>query len=120
MLQQNFPYGMASRRQQQDQISYQFLIASYKSGDTILAKKVSDALRTDLEQQIMYYNSLDENRQQFLSYDNQIAQQLLQGLQGMEQYFTKPPRISSPESTGPVINTVPSIKRDTQVHDKTQ
>ena len=43
MLQQNFPYGMASRREQQDQISGQFLLACYRAGDTALAKKVSDA-----------------------------------------------------------------------------
>ena len=91
MLQQNFPYGMASRREQQDQISGQFLLAAYRAGDTALAKKVSDALRTDLEQQVMYFNSLDENRQQYLAYDNQIVTQMLQQLQGMEQYFTKPP-----------------------------
>ncbi|MDQ6890910.1 MAG: DUF2723 domain-containing protein, partial [Bacteroidota bacterium] len=84
MLQQNFPYGLASRRQQQDQISGQFLLAAYKAGDTVLAKKVSDALRKDLEQQITYFNSLDENKQGALAYDNQIVQQLLQQVQGME------------------------------------
>jgi len=104
MLQQNFPYGLASRRQQQDQISYQFLIASYKAGDTVLAKKVSDALRTDLEQQIMYFNSLDDNRQAPLAYENQIVQQLLQGIQGMEQYFTKPHLMAPAENESTIIN----------------
>ena len=85
MLQSNFPYGMVSRRQQQDQISGQFLLAAYKAGDTVLAKKVSDALRKDLEQQVSYFNSLDENKQGSLAYENQIVQQLLQQLQGMEQ-----------------------------------
>ncbi|MEO8820543.1 MAG: DUF2723 domain-containing protein [Ginsengibacter sp.] len=124
MLQQDFPYGMASRREQQDQISGQFLFAAYKAGDTALAKKVSDALRTDLEQQVMYYNSLDESRQGPLAYDNQVVQQLLQGIQGMEQYFTKPPVVTaSPESTNKTIENkiaLPKPKRDTQTHDKTQ
>lgn len=121
MLTQNFPYGMASRREQQNQISAQFLLAAYRAGDTVLAKKVSSALRADLEQQIMYFNSLDENRQQYLAYDNQIVTQLLQQLQGMEQYFTKPMvNLPSPESTNKVITNGPSLRSDTQPHDKTQ
>jgi hypothetical protein len=119
MLQENFPYGMASRRQQQDQISGQFLLAAYKSGDTVLAKKVSDALRTDLEQQIMYFNSLNDNQQQALAYENQIVQQLLQQIQGMEQYFLKPVQTITPEKGSSIIN-MPPPKKDTQVHDKTQ
>jgi Protein of unknown function (DUF2723) len=120
MLQQNFPYGLASRRQQQDQISGQFLLAAYKAGDMALAKKVSDALRKDLEQQITYFNSLDENKQASLAYDNQIVQQLLQQIQGMEQYFTKPAATLSPENGNPIINNVPVPKKEKQVHDATQ
>ena len=41
MLQENFPYGLVSRSEQQDQISGQFLFAAYKAGDTVLAQKVS-------------------------------------------------------------------------------
>ena len=119
MLQENFPYGLVSRRQQQDQISGQFLLAAYKAGDTVLAKKVSDALRKDLEQQVTYFNSLDENKQGPLAYENQIVTQLLQQLQQMEQYFTKP-LPASPEGESPVINNMPKPLRDTQVHDKIQ
>jgi hypothetical protein len=118
MLQQNFPYGMASRRQQQDQISAQFLLAAYRAGDTILAKKVSDALRTDLEQQIMYFNSLNDNQQANLAYENQLVQQTLQQVQGMEQYFTKPAQVITPENQKPVINTIPKTQQDTQVRDQ--
>ncbi|MGN6603877.1 MAG: hypothetical protein ACTHK8_15585, partial [Ginsengibacter sp.] len=121
MLQQNFPYGMPSRREQQDLISSQFLYAAYKAGDSALAKKVSESLRTDLEQQVMYYNSLDENRQQYLAYDNQVVQQLLQQLQGMEQFFTKPQTLQpSPETTNKTISNLPVPKQDTQPRDKTQ
>lgn len=121
MLQQNFPYGMVSRRQQQDQISSQFLLAAYKAGDTVLAKKVSDALRTDLEQQIMYFNSLDDTRQAPLAYENQIVQQLLQQLQGMEQYFTKPQELSPGENGNPIKNIpLPIPKKEKAAHDPTQ
>ncbi|HET7115199.1 MAG TPA: hypothetical protein VFI29_01830, partial [Hanamia sp.] len=120
MLPENFPYGLASRRQQQDQISGQFLLAAYKAGDTVLAKKVSDALRTDLEQQVMYFNSLDDNRQASLAYENQIVQQLLQQIQGMEQYFTKPQEISPAENGNPALKNMPLPKKEKAVHDPTQ
>ncbi|HWH63625.1 MAG TPA: hypothetical protein VNS50_10140, partial [Ginsengibacter sp.] len=119
LLQENFPYGLVSRRQQQDQISGQFLLAAYKAGDTVLAKKVSDALRKDLEQQVTYFNSLDENKQQALAYENQIVQQLLQQLQGMEQYFKTNPELN-PETKNPVINNIPAPKKEKPVNDKTQ
>ncbi len=120
MLQQNFPYGLVSRRQQQNQISGQFLLAAYKSGDSALAQKVTNSLRKDLEQQITYFNSLDESKQGSLSYDNQIVQQLLQQVNGMEQYFKNPqPILSTETGANPVIKNTP-IHRDTQVHDKTQ
>ena len=119
MLQQNFPYGLVSRRQQQDQISGQFLLAAYKAGDTVLAKKVSDALRKDLEQQVSYFNSLDENKQAPLAYENQIVQQLLQQVQGMEQYFRSNP-VANPEIQNPVINKMAVPKNEKQPNDKTQ
>ncbi|MEP7251663.1 MAG: DUF2723 domain-containing protein [Ginsengibacter sp.] len=119
MLQENFPYGLVSRRQQQDQISGQFLLAAYKAGDTVLAKKVSDALRKDLEQQVTYYNSLDENKQGSLAYENQIVNQLLQQLQQMEQFF-KSPISRNPEEGAIINNSVPAPSHDTQVHDKPQ
>ncbi len=119
MLQENFPYGLVSRREQQDQISGQFLFAAYKAGDTVLAQKVSQSLRKDLEQQVAYFNSLDDNKQQSLAYENQIVQQLLQQLQGMEQYFKNNPAIN-PETQNPVINNIPVPKKEKPVNDKTQ
>ncbi|MEO6868952.1 MAG: DUF2723 domain-containing protein, partial [Ginsengibacter sp.] len=126
MLQENFPYGMVSRRQQQNQISGQFLLAALKSGDSVLAKKVANSIRKDLEQQITYFNSLDENKQGALSYDNQIVQQLLQQVNSMEQYFKNPPSVLTTESGSTIVNrpaipdTPKKIRIDTQVHDKTQ
>ncbi len=126
MLQQNFPYGMVSRRQQQNQISGQFLLAALKSGDSVLAKKVANSIRKDLEQQINYFNNLDENKQGALSYDNQIVQQLLQQVNSMEQYFINPPSVLSTENGSTIVNkpaimdSLKKIAKDTQVHDKTQ
>jgi len=118
MLQENFPYGMVSRDQQQDAISSQFLFAAYKAGDSALIKKVSESIRKDLEQQVVYFNSLDENKQAGLTYENQQVQQLLMQLQGMDSYF----KSTSPnsESQKPVINNIPVPKKEKPVTDKTQ
>ncbi len=43
---------MVSRDQQHNQISMQFLLAAYKAGDTVLADKVTKAVKKDLEQQV--------------------------------------------------------------------
>jgi Protein of unknown function (DUF2723) len=120
MLQENFPYGMVSRSQQHNQISGQFLLAAYKAGDSVLAKKVAASLRKDLEQQVTYFNSLDEDKQIALSYENQLAMNMLKEIQQLEQYFkTAQPQAVNPEAGKPAINNPPKVN-DTQVHDKAQ
>ncbi len=121
MLQENFPYGLVARRQFQDQVSEQFLLACYKAGDSTLAKKVAESVRKDLEQQVTYFNSLDEDKQAGLAYENQLVQQLLQQLQGMEAYFKTTNMIdSNGELRKPVINNLPTPKKQKPVTDKTQ
>ncbi|HEV8080636.1 MAG TPA: DUF2723 domain-containing protein, partial [Chitinophagaceae bacterium] len=107
LLQENFPYGMVSRDQRHNQIAGQFLLAAYKAGDTLLAKKVYASLRKDLEQEIAYFNALDEDKQGALASDNQRAMQILQQLQQMQQYFETPKPAINPETQGPVINNLP-------------
>ncbi|MEO9210498.1 MAG: DUF2723 domain-containing protein, partial [Ginsengibacter sp.] len=104
LLEQNFPYGMPSRRQQQNQISGQYLYAAFKAGDLVLAKKISSALQKDLQQQITYFNSLDPSKQEALAYDNQLVMQLLQQVTSMEQFFL------NPQSLLPVENNNQPIK----------
>ncbi len=110
MLQENFPYGMVSRDQRHNQISGQILLAAYKAGDSLLAKKVYGGLRKDLEQEVAYFNALDEDKQGALATDNQRAMQILQQLQQMEQYFKTPQPTINPESTNPIINNLPKPK----------
>jgi len=107
MLQENFPYGMVSRDQRHNQISGQFLLAAYKAGDSVLAKKVYASLRKDLEQELAYFDALPESKQVTLLSDNQRTMQLLQQLQQMQQYFNNPVPVVNPETRGPVINNVP-------------
>jgi spore coat polysaccharide biosynthesis predicted glycosyltransferase SpsG len=113
MLESNFPYGMPSRRQMHDQITGQFLVAAYKAGDSTLAKKVSAALKKDLQQQISYFNGLSATRQQALTFDNQVVQQLLQQVEVMEQSFARPIDTSRPELL-PSVRSGPPINRDTE------
>lgn len=55
MLAENFPYGLASRQNQHNTVSTQFLEAAYRAGDKKLATKVSAALTKDLQEQMAYY-----------------------------------------------------------------
>jgi transmembrane protein TMEM260 (protein O-mannosyltransferase) len=76
---QNFPYGMASRDQQHDYMSMQFLLAAYEAGDSTLAAKVSRSLEKDLEQQLSYYAYLGEMSTQ------ELEQSIIKGLQAKSQ-----------------------------------
>ena len=101
MLDENFPYGMTSIYNMHDQTSLMFLDACYRAGDTTLAGKVKEAVKKDLQQQIKYYNSLDEARAGRMAQERSIAESYLRGIEQMEQsYATKKPVI--PE-TGKVI-----------------
>ncbi len=80
---------------------------------------MSESLRKDLEQQVTYFNSLDETKQAALAYENQIVQQLLQQLQGMEQYF-QADKLVNQENKNPIINKMPAPKKQKAVNDKTQ
>ena len=104
MTEENFPYGMVSRRQQHDQISSQFLLAAYKAGDSALVTKITALVRKDLEQQITYFNSLDEDKQAALSYENELVQKLLSQLAQMDQYFKSPQSILNTENKGKITN----------------
>ena len=97
MLEENFPYGMVSRNQQQNYISMLMLQACYAAEDTVLAAKITKSLKKDLEQQINYYNSLDEEKAGSFDYvadqsgrrggDKNAAEQFLMRIQQFEQQY---------------------------------
>ncbi|HTB53327.1 MAG TPA: DUF2723 domain-containing protein [Ferruginibacter sp.] len=87
MLDENFPYGLVSRFQQQDYFSMQFLLAAYKADDSTLAAKVTRSLKKDLEQQMIYYSNLSPDQQQSLANENQQAMTILRDMQQMEAQF---------------------------------
>lgn len=136
MLEQNFAYGSVSRFQQHNYISMQFLEASYKAGDTVLADKVEKSVKKDLEQQMTYYAALgnmsvlelqqgitkssqiryqqerDEymgnmpNKLRMLYDDAERAFQFLRAIESFNQQY-KNPRPVQVEQQGPINNRTP-------------
>ena len=121
MLDQNFPYGMVSRFQQHDGVSMAMLQAAYMADDTVLAAKISKSVKKDLEQQLIYYAALDEDKESVFDYsdgrgrkggDKNQAEQMLMQMQAFEQHFKTPapPQIENPGTIkSPAI--VPPVKQ---------
>ncbi len=120
MLEENFPYGMVSRNQQQNYISWLMLQASYAASDTVLAAKITKSLKKDLEQQRTYYQSLDENKASSFDFVDQNGRQggdknaaeefLMRIMQLEQQYKTQsglPAEIPGAISTNPVQPKAP-------------
>lgn len=85
LLQENFPYGMVSRNNDHNKISMAFLEAAYRAGETKLAAKVMTSVRKDLQQQVLYYESLTGTKAENMDYDKRTASALLQQLDQMEK-----------------------------------
>ncbi|MDB5191642.1 MAG: rane protein [Segetibacter sp.] len=101
MLQENFPYGHISRGNMHNRTSLAFLQSCYQAGAKDLAKKVANSVRTDLQQQIKFYNSLQGNKAEWMAFDKRNAEELLNALQQMDQMFNI--QSASPEAGGQVI-----------------
>ena len=121
MLEENFPYGMVSRNQQQNYISLLMLQASYASEDTVLAAKISKSLKKDLQQQISYYNSLSDERLGSFDFiadqsgrkggDKNTAEQFLMRIMQLEQQFKA--MNGQPTEAPGTLNTQPVKPADT-------
>ncbi|MEP6683368.1 MAG: DUF2723 domain-containing protein, partial [Parafilimonas sp.] len=99
MLQQNFPYGMVSRGNDHNQLSLAVMQAAYLADDKPLAEKVGKSVKTDLQQQIKYYNSLSGWQADGLSYEKQNAQDILDRLIQVQQILGGSKALT-PEATG--------------------
>ncbi len=72
------------------------------------------SLRKDLEQQVAYYASLDEDKLIALSRESELVNTLLRQLQSLEQFFRSPISDTiSPEQNNPVINNPGPVIQDT-------
>ena len=87
MLQENVPYGLVSRYNMHNQASLMLLEAAYRAGDAVLAKKIGDSVKKDIDQQLAYYASLDQRRSDGLYVEIQYATRLQGMLQQMEQFL---------------------------------
>ena len=120
LREENFPYGMVSLNQQQNYISLLMLQASYAAEDTVLAAKITKSLKKDLEQQLSYYNSLDENKAGSFDFladqsgrrggDKNAAEQFLMRIMQLEQQYKAQP--GTKELPG-AIQTDPAKPADT-------
>ena len=113
MLESNFPYGMVSRYQQHNQFALQFLQAAYIAGETALAKKVSAALLTDIEQQASYYQNLSDVKRAALEDEEKRNDYFMKNLLGMQQEYLKTTATPNLENT-PAISTKPGVRSDSQ------
>lgn len=95
MKQENMPYGLVSRYNMHNQASLMLLEAAYRSGDEALVKKISGALKKDMDEQMAYYEAIGEKRAEGLYAEIQYAQRLQGMLNQMEQ-FMKPMNIEQP------------------------
>jgi hypothetical protein len=87
ILQGNLPYGMTSRNNDHNKVSLGFLEACYRTDDKALAAKVQASVKKDLQDQLKYYASLDEDKQANLQYENSVAKNLLDVLNELDQKF---------------------------------
>ena len=90
MLQENFPYGHISRGNIHNRNSLMFLEACYRSEDKALAEKVLKSVRTDLQQQVKFYNSLDTKKAEWMAYEKKTAEDFLNALNSLESMYGKP------------------------------
>jgi hypothetical protein len=135
VLEENVPYGFTSNRgNMHNRISMSFLYASYRAGDSMLAKRVSASVRKDLNEQMRYYRLLgDQLTNEQLAGDamnylqqkpNNISNKQVpfaqdiyssyQMLLNMDQWAKEygPPQPKSLESNAPMINDS-APKKDT-------
>jgi hypothetical protein len=108
ILNENHPYAMVSKNNQHNYYSLKFLEACYKAGYKELADKVSRALRKDFTQQITYYNSLPEAKQDAMKQEIQGAQQFLQMLDMMDGQFKEGTLQVNPEQQQIINNNMDS------------
>ena len=80
----NFPYGLTNRFNIHNRNSIVFMQACIQAGDAALAKKVSAAVKKDLQQQMQYYESLKGRKREFMEQEIYMAEELLSQLSQMD------------------------------------
>ncbi len=89
MAEENFPYGHISSGNMHNRSSLVFLEACYRADAKNLIAKVSKSVKTDLTQQIKFYNALEGNKAESMLFEKNTAEGLLDGLEKMEGMYGK-------------------------------
>jgi hypothetical protein len=106
MLESNMPYGMASRYQQQNQISMQMVYAAYRAGELEIAAKITKALKKDMTEQDAYYESLPDDMKQAMYNEQGGNRQMMERLAKLEADF-KAMQANNPETPNVPVSTNP-------------
>lgn len=108
----NFDYGMTSRGNLHNSTSLLFLEACYMAADQPLADKVAASIKKDLQQQIMYYNSLSGDKAEQMSEERRSAESYLKGIEQIKTVYN--PRIEIPGKLMAPVDTVKPAKDNTK------
>ena len=92
--QANFAYGMTSRGNMHNRNSLMFLQACLVAGDSTLTAKVAGSLKTDLQQQMRYYNSLSGTNADNMSEEKRMAEYCLRSVDELQAAYN--PKIQIP------------------------
>lgn len=101
----NFGYGMTSRGNMHNRNSLLFLEACYMSEHKTLADKVANAVKTDLQQQVRYYNTLTGEKSDNMGEEKRNAENYIQAMGQMETMYN--PRIQIPGKMMAPSDTAP-------------
>lgn len=118
ILEENMPYAMVSHNNQHDYFTLRFLEACYKADYKQLAEHVSKALHKDLEQQMRYYQTLPESKQQAMQTESQGTQQMIQMLSMMEGQYKSSSLNGNAEMEKIISNSIDSNNKKKKGLDK--
>jgi hypothetical protein len=84
----NFPYGLTNRYNMHNRNSLLFVQACLQAGDMDLAKKVSAAVKKDLQQQVQFYESLKSDKAEAMAQEIYMTEELLSQMNQLEKAET--------------------------------
>ena len=90
MLQENFPYGLFSRGNMHNRTTFMLLDACYKAEHKALITKIGGALKKELLQEKLFYNSLQGDKADQMAQEKGENEQFLGSLEQMEKMYTQP------------------------------
>jgi hypothetical protein len=111
ILEENMPYAMVSHNNQHDYFTLRFLEACYKADYKQLSDHVSKALHKDLDQQMKYYQTLPEAKQEAMKSEAQGTQQMIQMLTMLEGQYKGSTLNANPEMEKIISNGIDSNKK---------